>query len=105
MGARACQPVRCLGEGGVLLMILSCALILLAALTLSVGGLVLVYRLVPVSLLQAHYGTTGAIYAALYVMFGISLGFSLYLVWQQFEAARIVTYCLCFCYQTVTKTI
>jgi hypothetical protein len=42
---------------------------------LSVGGLVLVYRFVEVPLLQAHYGATGAIYAALYVMFGISLGF------------------------------
>jgi hypothetical protein len=60
---------------GVLVTILSGALILLAALMLSVGGLALVYRFVPVSLLQAHYGATGAIYAALYVMFGISLGF------------------------------
>jgi hypothetical protein len=67
--------VRCLLEGGVLVTILSGALILLAALMLSVGGLALVYRFVPVSLLQAHYGATGAIYAALYVMFGISLGF------------------------------
>jgi hypothetical protein len=49
----------------------------------------LVYRLVPVSLLQAHYVATGAIYAALYVMFGISLGFSLFLVWQQYEEARL----------------
>jgi hypothetical protein len=72
-----------------LVTILAGALILLAALTLSVGGLALVYRFVPVSLLQAHYGATGAIYAALYVMFGISLGFSLYLVWQQYEAARL----------------
>ena len=55
--------------------ILSGALIFLAALVLSVGGLALVYRFVPVPLLQAHYGDTGAIYAALYVMFGISLGF------------------------------
>lgn len=69
--------------------ILSGVLILLAALMLSVGGLALVYRFVPVSLLQAHYGATGAIYAALYVMFGISLGFSLYLVWQQYEAAKL----------------
>ena len=69
--------------------ILSGALILLAALMLSVGGLALVYRLVSVPLLQAHYGATGAIYAALYVMFGISLGFSLYLVWQQYEEARM----------------
>ena len=74
-----------------MLTILSGALILLAALMLSVGGLALVYRFVPVSLLQAHYGATGAIYAALYVMFGISLGFSLYLVWQQYEAARSKT--------------
>jgi hypothetical protein len=72
-----------------LVTILSGALILLAALMLSVGGLALVYRFVPVSLLQAHYGATGAIYAALYVMFGISLGFSLYLVWQQYEAATL----------------
>jgi hypothetical protein len=72
-----------------LVTILSGALILLAALMLSVGGLALVYRFVEVPLLQAHYGATGAIYAALYVMFGISLGFSLFLVWQQFEAARL----------------
>jgi hypothetical protein len=48
-----------------------------------------VYRFVEVPLLQAHYGATGAIYAALYVMFGISLGFSLLLVWQQYEDARL----------------
>lgn len=30
------------------------------------------------------------IYAALYVVFGVSLGFSLLLVWQQFEEARQV---------------
>jgi hypothetical protein len=69
--------------------ILSGALTLSAALMLSVGGLALVYRFVEVPLLQAHYGATGAIYAALYVMFGISLGFSLFLVWQQYEAARL----------------
>jgi hypothetical protein len=72
-----------------LVTIVSGALILLAALMLSIGGLALVYRFVPVSLLQAHYGATGAIYAALYVMFGIALGFSLYLVWGQYKAARI----------------
>src|SRR4051794_10669357 len=88
---RARYTSRCGDPGGgwVLATILSGALILLAALMLSVGGLALVYRFVPVSLLQAHYSTTGAIYAALYVMFGIALGFSLYLVWQQYEAARI----------------
>jgi amino acid transporter len=72
-----------------LVTILSGALILSAALMLCVGGLALVYRFVEVELLQAHYGATGAIYAALYVMFGISLGFSLFLVWQQYEAAKL----------------
>ena len=64
------------------------ALIVLSSLALGIGGLAITYRFVPVSLLQAHYSATGAIYAALYVMFGISLGFSLFLVWQQYEAAR-----------------
>src|SRR4051794_37394250 len=75
---RAPHTSRCGDPGGgwVLATILSGALILLAALMLSVGGLAVVYRFVPVPLLQAHYGATGAIYAALYVMFGISLGFS-----------------------------
>ena len=67
--------------------ILAGALIVLSSLALGIGGLALMYRFVPVSLLQAHYSATGAIYAALYVMFGISLGFSLYLVWQEYEAA------------------
>jgi hypothetical protein len=71
-----------------LVTILFGALIVLSSLALGVGGLAITYRLVPVSLLQAHYSATGAIYAALYVMFGISLGFSLFLVWQQYEAAR-----------------
>jgi hypothetical protein len=72
-----------------LVTILSGALIVLSSLALGIGGLALMYRFVPVSLLQVHYSATGAIYAALYVMFGISLGFSLYLVWQQYEAARL----------------
>ena len=38
-----------------------------------------------------HNATTGTIYAALYVMFGVSVGFSLFLVWQQFNTARQVT--------------
>jgi hypothetical protein len=71
-----------------LVTILSGALSVLSSLALGVGGLAITYRFVPVSLLQAHYSATGAIYAALYVMFGISLGFSLFLVWQQYEAAR-----------------
>jgi hypothetical protein len=64
--------------------ILSGFLITLACVALAVGGLVLTYRFAPMRLLKEHYAATGAIYAALYVMFGISLGFSLYLVWQEY---------------------
>jgi hypothetical protein len=66
--------------------ILTGVLTILAAVTLAVGGLALMYRFASIPLLQEHYSATGAIYAALYVMFGISIGFSLYLVWQQYEA-------------------
>jgi Protein of unknown function (DUF4239) len=60
----------------------------LLAVVLAVAGLVLVQRLVPLPLRQSHNAATGIIYAALYVMFGVTIGFSLYLVWQQYDAAQ-----------------
>ena len=45
-------------------------------------------RLVPLPLHQANNTATGTIYAALYVMFGVTIGFSLFLVWQQYDAAQ-----------------
>ena len=44
-------------------------------------------RLVPLPLRRSHNDATGIIYAALYVMFGATIRFSLYLVWQQYDAA------------------
>jgi hypothetical protein len=58
------------------------------AVALAVGGLVMVQRLVPLPLRQAHNAATGIIYAALYVMFGVTIGFSLFLVWQQYDEAQ-----------------
>jgi hypothetical protein len=58
------------------------------AVTLAVAGLALVQRLVPLPIRQAHNAATGMIYAALYVLFGVTLGFSLLLVWQQYDAAE-----------------
>jgi hypothetical protein len=58
----------------------------LLAVALAVAGLVL--RLVPLPIRQAHNAATGTIYAALYVMFGVTLGFSLLLVWQQYDAVQ-----------------
>jgi len=58
---------------------------------LAAAGLTVVQRLVPVQVREAHTTATGTIYAALYVMFGITLGFSLLLVWQQYDAAQKAT--------------
>jgi hypothetical protein len=72
------------GGGSVLTTILYGILIVVAALV----GLVLAQRLIPLHLREQSNTATGTIYAALYVMFGVSLGFSLFLVWQQFNTAR-----------------
>jgi hypothetical protein len=64
------------------------ALIVSLAVVLAVAGLALVQRLVPLPLRQANNTATGTIYAALYVMFGVTIGFSLFLVWQQYDAAQ-----------------
>jgi hypothetical protein len=58
------------------------------AVLLAVAGLTVVQRLVPLPLRQSHNDATGTIFAALYVMLGVTLGFSLFLVWQQYDAAQ-----------------
>ena len=55
---------------------------------LAVGGLVLVQRLVPLPLRESHNAAIGIIYAALYVMFGVMVGFSAYLVLNKYVASQ-----------------
>ena len=62
-----------------------------ASVATALAGLMVAQRLIPLSVRQTHNATTGTIYAALYVMFGVSVGFSLFLVWQQFNTARQIT--------------
>ena len=64
------------------------ALILLASMLLAVGGLVLVQSLVPLPLRESHTAAIGIIYAALYVMFGMVVGFSAYLVLNKYNASQ-----------------
>jgi hypothetical protein len=71
-----------------LITILYGLLIVVAAVVVALAGLALAQRLIPLSLRMKNNTATGTIYAALYVMFGVSLGFSLFLVWQQFNTAR-----------------
>ncbi len=63
-------------------------LILSLSVLLAVGGLVLVQRLVPLSLRESHNTAIGIIYAALYVMFGVMVGFSAYLVLNKYVASQ-----------------
>ena len=63
-------------------------LIVVATVVAALVGLALSQRLIPLHLREQSNTATGTIYAALYVMFGVSLGFSLFLVWQQFNTAR-----------------
>jgi hypothetical protein len=65
-------------------------LIVLASAVAAVAGLMVVQRLVSLPTRERNNTATGGIYAALYVMFGVSVGFSLFLTWQQYNTAREV---------------
>ncbi len=65
-------------------------LIVLASVVAAVAGLMLAQRSIPLALRERNNTATGTIYAALYVMFGVSVGFSLFLTWQQYNTARQV---------------
>jgi hypothetical protein len=65
-------------------------LIVLASVVTAVAELMLVQRLIPLRIRERNNTSTGTIYAALYVMFGVSVGFSLFLTWQQYNTARQV---------------
>ncbi len=67
-------------------------LVVLASVVVAVAGLLLTQRLIPLSIRERHNDTTGIIYAALYVMFGVTVGFSLFSVWQQYNTARQVVH-------------
>jgi hypothetical protein len=65
--------------------------VVLASVLTALAGLVVARRLIPLPVRERHTAATGTIYAAVYVMFGLSAGFSLFSVWQQFDAARQTT--------------
>ncbi len=63
-------------------------LVLSLSISLAVGGLILVQRLVPLPLRESHNTAIGIIYAALYVMFGVMVGFSAYLVLNKYTTSQ-----------------
>src|ERR671916_2978683 len=65
-------------------------LIVVISVLAAVAGLMVTWRLIPLHIRERNNTPTGTIYAALYVMFGVSVGFSLFLTWQQYNTARQV---------------
>ena len=62
-------------------------LVVLLAVILAVAGLLVVHRLVPLSIRESHTAAIGIIYAALYVMFGMMVGFSAYIVVNKYNTS------------------
>jgi len=48
----------------------------------------MVHRLVPLSIRESHTAAIGIIYAALYVMLGMVVGFSAYLVLSKYNISQ-----------------
>ena len=63
-------------------------LVVLLTMVLAVAGLLVVHRLVPLSIRESHTAAVGIIYAALYVMFGMMVGFSAYLVLNKYNTPQ-----------------
>jgi hypothetical protein len=63
-------------------------LVLSLAISLAVGGLLIVQRLVPLPIRESHNAAIGIIYAALYVMFGVVVRFSAYLVMNKYTTSQ-----------------
>jgi Protein of unknown function (DUF4239) len=63
-------------------------LVVLLAVMIAVAGLLVVHRLVPLSIRESHTAAIGVIYAALYVMFGMMVGFSAYIVLNKYNLSE-----------------
>ena len=63
-------------------------LIVLLSITLGVVGVALTRRLVPVQRRKPHNAAMGIIYGGLYILFGVIVGFTSYLVLTNYNATR-----------------
>ena len=63
-------------------------MIILLAVLLAIAGLIFAQRRIPLELRQAHNVPLGLIYGALYVTFGVIMGFSAYLVLNKYTTSQ-----------------
>ncbi len=66
-------------------------MVILLGVLFAAAGQTLVQRLMPLPLRESQTAAMGLIYAALYVMYGVTLAFSLFLVAQAFATAQRTT--------------
>jgi hypothetical protein len=62
--------------------------VVIVAVMLALVGMIPVGRLVPFSVRESHNAHTATMFGALYVMYGLMVGFSAYLVAGQYDAAQ-----------------
>ena len=65
--------------------------VILASVLTAIAGLVVARRRIPLPVRERHTTAVGTIYAAVYVLFGLAAGFSLFSVWQEFQTAYKTT--------------
>jgi hypothetical protein len=63
-------------------------LIILLSILLGVAGVALVQRLIPVQRRNPHNSAIGILYGGLYVLYGVIIGFTAFLVLDNYNAAR-----------------
>jgi uncharacterized membrane protein YGL010W len=76
------------GAYSILSTVLLGMLILSLAILLAVSGLIFAQRRIPLGLRQAHNVPISIIYGALYVTFGVTVGFSAYLVLNKYTTSE-----------------
>jgi Protein of unknown function (DUF4239) len=76
------------GEDSTLSTVLVGGLILSLAILLAVAGLIFAQHRIPLELRQSHNVPLGLIYGALYVTFGVIIGFSAYLVLNKYTSSQ-----------------
>ncbi len=76
------------GADSILSTVLLGMLILSLAILLAVSGLIFAQRRIPLRLRQAHNVPISIIYGALYVTFGVTVGFSAYLVLNKYTTSE-----------------
>ena len=67
---------------------LAILLLVVAALSFSISGFLVVHRFIPVEIRQNHNDVAGFVFATLGVTYGVMLAFVVIVVWEQFNDAK-----------------